>query len=385
MKRISILGSTGSVGTSTLEVVACHPDRFQVVGLAAGRNLERLRGQIEQFQPEIVSVADAASAEELREQIGGTKPEIGYGTEGAIAVATADRADLVVSAFVGALGLLPTLRAVECGRDIALANKEVLVMAGELVTRAARASGARLLPVDSEHSALFQCLLAGRREEVRRLILTASGGPFRDLPRDRLEVVTVAEALRHPTWNMGPKITIDSATLMNKGFEVLEAHWLFGVPPEAVEVVIHPQSIVHSLVEYRDGSVMAQLGIPDMKLPILYALTYPERLETHTPPLDLTKVGTLEFSPPDRDKFPCLDLAYRAAQAGASLPTALNAANEVAVAAFLDGRIRFTAIARIIAEVLDAHRLQPIESIDSILEVDAASRRAATAAAAALA
>ena len=385
MKRISILGSTGSVGTSTLEVIARHPARFQVVGLAAGRNLERLEAQIRQFQPEIVSVADAAGAAELRRLIGGSKPEIVYGTEGAIGVATAPGVDLVVSAFVGALGLLPTLRAVESGHDIALANKEVLVMAGELVTRAARASGARLLPVDSEHSALFQCLLAGRREEVRRLILTASGGPFRDLPRDRLEAVTVAEALRHPTWNMGPKITIDSATLMNKGFEVLEAHWLFGVPPEAVEVVIHPQSIVHSLVEYRDGSVMAQLGIPDMKLPILYALTYPERLETHTPPLDLTKVGTLEFSPPDRDKFPCLDLAYRAAQAGASLPTALNAANEVAVAAFLDGRIRFTAIARIIAEVLDAHRLQPIESIDSILEVDAASRRAATAAAAALA
>jgi 1-deoxy-D-xylulose-5-phosphate reductoisomerase len=377
MKRISILGSTGSVGTNTLQVVARYPERFAVVGLAAGRNLERLAQQVGSFRPELVSVADSDAAKRLRETLGPGRPEILWGPEGAIAVATAPGVDLVVSALVGALGLLPTLRAVEGGRDLALANKEVLVMAGELVLRAAATSGSRLLPVDSEHSALFQCLLAGRREEVRRLILTASGGPFRDLPRERLDAVTVEQALRHPTWNMGPKITIDSATLMNKGFEILEAHWLFGMPPEAIEVVVHPQSIVHSLVEYCDGSMIAQLGIADMKLPILYALAYPERLPTHTPPLDLRKVGPLEFFPPDRDKFPCLDLAGAAARVGGSLPVVLNAANEVAVAAFLEGRIRFPDIARVIAEVMEAHSVRPLHALDDVTAIDADTRRAA--------
>ncbi len=356
MKRLSVLGSTGSIGEQTLDVVAAFPDRYRIVALAAGRNTEKLAAQVRRFRPGLVSVADAAAAESLGERLpaGGPRPEVHVGAAGLEAVARAD-ADLVVSALVGAVGLRPTLAAIEAGRDVALANKEVLVMAGAPVLRAVRARGVSLLPVDSEHSAIFQALAGQRGEDVARLILTASGGPFRTWSAERIAEAKVADALNHPNWDMGPKITVDSATLMNKGLEVIEARWLFDTPPERVDVVVHPQSIVHSLVEFVDGSVLAQLGLPDMRVPIAVALAHPERLPLALERLDLAALSRLDFEPPDRSRFPCLELAFDALRGGETAPAVLNAANEVAVAAFLEGAIAFPAIAAVNAEVLGAH------------------------------
>ena len=334
MKRLAVLGSTGSVGEQTLAVAASHPDRYAVVALAAGRRVEKLADQVRRFRPSLVSVADAEGAQALRGLLGREAPrEIAIGAAGLDAVATAE-ADLVVAALVGAAGLRPTLAAVRAGRDVALANKEVLVMAGALVRREVESSGVTLLPVDSEHSAIFQALAGADRAAIAKLILTASGGPFRTWSEERIARASVEEALRHPNWDMGPKITIDSATLMNKGLEVIEARWLFDVGPERVEVVVHPQSIVHSLVEFCDTSVIAQLGLPDMRVPIAVALAHPERIPLDVPRLDLAAVGRLDFETPDTKRFPCLELAYQALRGDEAAPAVLNAANEVAVEAF---------------------------------------------------
>jgi 1-deoxy-D-xylulose-5-phosphate reductoisomerase len=380
-RRIAILGSTGSIGEQTLDVAGRFPERYRVVALAAGRNLARLGEQVRRFRPELVVVAEAQGARELAERLGPGAPRIGSGAEGLLEVAT-HPADLVVSALVGALGLEPTLAAIRAGRDIALANKEVLVMAGALVLREVRAHGVSLLPVDSEHSAIFQALAGQRSEDVSRLVLTASGGPFRTWSEQEIAAASVEQALRHPNWDMGPKITIDSATLMNKGLEVVEARWLFDVPPERVEVLVHPQSIVHSLVEFVDGSVLAQLGLPDMRVPIAVALAHPERLPLDLDRLDLAAVGELRFEVPDRKRFPCLDLAYAALAASEAAPAVLNAANEVSVAAFLAGRIRFPAIAAANAAVLEAHVAQPggaaLRDLADAREADGWARARAT-------
>lgn len=354
-KTLALLGSTGSVGEQSLAVAGEFPERYRVAALAAGRNIEKLAGQVEQFRPALVSVAEAEGARELRERIGRNFPvEIAVGAEGLEAVAT-HPADLVVAGLVGAVGLGPTLAAIRAGRDVALANKEVMVTAGALVLREVKAQGVTLLPVDSEHSAIFQCLAGQRGDDVARLILTASGGPFRTWDSARIARATLDEALAHPNWDMGPKITIDSATLMNKGLEVIEARWLFDIPPERVDVVVHPQSIVHSMVEYHDSSVLAQLGLPDMRVPIAVALAHPERLPVDLPRLDLAAVGQLDFEVPDRKRFPCLDLAYEALAADEAAPAVLNAANEVAVAAFIEGRVAFPGIAAANAATLEAH------------------------------
>jgi len=354
-KTLALLGSTGSVGEQSLAVAGEFPERYRVAALAAGRNIEKLAGQVAQFRPALVSVADAGGARELRDRIGADFPvDIVVGAEGLEAVAT-HPADLVVAGLVGAVGLGPTLAAIRAGRDVALANKEVLVTAGALVLREVQAHGVTLLPVDSEHSAIFQCLAGQRSEDVARLILTASGGPFRTWDAARIARATLEEALDHPNWDMGPKITIDSATLMNKGLEVIEARWLFDMPPERVDVVVHPQSIIHSMVEYQDSSVLAQLGLPDMRVPIAVALAYPERLPVDLPRLDLAAVGQLDFEVPDRKRFPCLDLAYEALAADEAAPAVLNAANEVAVAAFIEGRVSFPGIAATNAATLEAH------------------------------
>ncbi len=353
MKRLSILGSTGSIGVQTLEVAAANSDRFEVVALAAGRNVDRLAEQVERFSPALVSVADEAGRERLRERVGDAVP-IEVGDAGLLAVATAP-ADLLVAGLVGAVGLEPTLAGIRAGRDVALANKEVMVMAGALVNREVAAHGVRLLPVDSEHSAIFQSLAGQRMEDVSKLILTCSGGPFRTWTAEAMATATVEQALAHPNWDMGAKISIDSATLMNKGLEVIEARWLFDVAPGRIEVVVHPQSIIHSLVEYRDTSVMAQLGLPDMRVPIAVALAHPERVEMDVPRLDLATAGSLEFEAPDRARFPCLDLAYRALEGSEEAPAVLNAANEVAVEAFLSGLIPFGAIADTNRGVLERH------------------------------
>jgi 1-deoxy-D-xylulose-5-phosphate reductoisomerase len=362
MKRLAVLGSTGSVGEQALEVAAAFPDRFAVTALAAGRRVEKLSAQVRRFRPALVSVADADAAAALRSELGAETPRIETGPAGLEAVATAD-ADVVLSALVGAVGLAPTLAAIRAGRDVALANKEVMVMAGALVLREVRAHGVRLLPVDSEHSAIFQALAGQRPEDLRRILLTASGGPFRQWTADRIARATVEEALAHPNWSMGPKITIDSATLMNKGLEVIEARWLFDVPPDRIDVVVHPQSVVHSLIELVDGSVLAQLGVPDMRVPIEVALAWPERLPLLDAPslvrplsaLDLAATGRLDFEAPDRKRFPCLDLAFAALRGDEAAPAVLNAANEVAVARFLAREAPFPAIASIDAAVLDAH------------------------------
>jgi len=380
-RRIAILGSTGSVGEQTLALVEAFPERYRAVALAAGRNLDKLAQQVRRFRPERVSVAEPEAAQELRRRLAGMPVEIGVGESGLLEVA-AHPADLVVSSLVGAVGLAPTLKAIRAGRHVALANKEVLVTAGALVLREVRAAGVTLLPVDSEHSAIFQALAGQRREDVSRLVLTASGGPFRTWDEARIARATVEEALAHPNWSMGPKITVDSATLMNKGLEVIEARWLFDVPPERVEVIVHPQSIVHSLVEFCDGSVLAQLGLPDMRVPIAVALAYPERLPLDLR-LDLSAVGRLDFEAPDRKRFPCLDLAYAALSADEAAPAVLNAANEVAVAAFLAGRAAFPAIAATNAAVLDAHVARaggaPLRDLRDVQEADAWGRAQARA------
>jgi len=374
MTRVAILGSTGSIGTSALSVVATHPDRLAVVALAAGVIASQMAAQVEAQRPQVVAMATPEAATAVRDA-GVTTPRVQAGAEGLLAVATCPEADVVLCASSGTAALEAVLAAIDCGKTIALANKEVLVMAGGLVMEAARRKGVAVLPVDSEHNAIHQCLEGRRASEVRRLVLTASGGPFRGRRRENLAAVTAADALRHPTWKMGAKITIDSATLMNKGLEVIEAHWLFGMPSSAIEVVVHPQSIVHSMVELRDGSVLAQMGITDMRLPIQYAFSYPERWDAPVPFLDLTRVGPLEFLPPAWDDFPCLRLAYRALESERSLPVVLNAANEEAVAAFLDGRLGFNAIADVIADAMDAHVPAPVTTLADVRRIDRWARQ----------
>jgi 1-deoxy-D-xylulose-5-phosphate reductoisomerase len=370
MKNITVLGSTGSIGVSTLEIVAAHPDKFKVIALTAGENLELLKEQIDAFSPQLVAVKNEELALKLEGMLSNTKPAVMHGVAGMIAAATAADTHMVVAAIVGAAGLLPTAAAIEAGKDIALANKETLVTAGRLIMDMVKTHGVKLYPVDSEHSAVFQSLQGHRPEDVKRIILTASGGPFLNLSQEKLGAVTVNDALNHPNWSMGQKITIDSASMMNKGLEVIEARWLFDMQPERIAVNIHPQSIIHSMVEYNDGCVMAQLGVPDMKAPIAYALTYPGRVSTGVKPLDLTSLSGLTFFNPDVVRFPALQLAYRAMADGESMPTVMNAANEVAVAAFLAGRIRFTDIARTIEKTMDAHQPMNLGSIDDVLEHD---------------
>lgn len=379
MKRVVVLGSTGSIGEQALDVMARFPERFRVTALAAGRKVRRLAEQARQHRPELVSVGDAAGAAELRAALGELPVEVVHGEAGLEAAALRE-ADVVVAGLVGAVGLRPTLAALRAGRRVALANKEVLVMAGALVMREAARAGAELLPVDSEHSAIFQALAGQRREDVARVVLTASGGPFRTWSAERIAGASREEALRHPNWSMGPKITIDSATLMNKGLEVVEARWLFELPPERVGVVVHPESIVHSLVEYVDGSVLAQLGLPDMRAPIALALAWPERLPLELPRLDLAALGRLHFEEPDLARFPCLGLAYEALRGGEAAPAALNAANEVSVAAFLAGEVPLPAIAATNAAVLErflAGPAAPLRDLDDVLAVDLWARRAA--------
>jgi 1-deoxy-D-xylulose-5-phosphate reductoisomerase len=377
MKCIAILGSTGSIGRSTLSVAESYPDRFEIVALAAGRNLETAFEQGRRWQPRMISMAAEPDADVLRsrlKQAGLTKIEVVHGAAGTVKVASLPEADFVVSAIVGVAGLEATYEAVKAGKTVGVANKECLVAAGELITAEARRQGKPLLPIDSEHNAVHQCLRGGRMEEVERIWLTASGGPFLNTPRSEFNAITVEQALNHPTWKMGKRITIDSATLMNKGFEVIEACRLFHLPPSKVEVIVHPQSTIHSFVEFIDGSILAQFSVTDMRLPILYALTYPERIQSDMrfPVGDLRH---LDFSPPDMNKFPCLRLAYAAAEAGGATTVALNAADEVAVAAFLEGSIGFDDIPRIIESTVSASNTGRVESIAQVLEADADARR----------
>jgi 1-deoxy-D-xylulose-5-phosphate reductoisomerase len=381
LKRIAILGSTGSIGRQTLAVVEAMPERFGVAALAAGNNVEELAGQIVRHRPELVSVATAATATELANRLRAADmsdlPEIQHGPSGMLAVATHPEVSTLVSAAVGVVGLAATYAAVRAGKQVALSNKEVLVAAGELVMAAARQANVELLPVDSEHNAIHQCLRAGRRAEVKRLILTASGGPFRKTPLAKMAAATPEEALAHPNWRMGRRITIDSATLVNKGFEVIEAHWLFDIPPDQIDVVIHPQSTVHSMVEYRDGSILAQLGPTDMRLPIQYALTYPERAASNELALDWAKLRRLDFARVSTRRFPCLRLAREALRKKGAYPCSFNAADEVAVEAFLDRRIPFSGIAEVIESVLDRTPKLGIASIEDVLAADGEARRMA--------
>src|SRR5579862_2077835 len=379
MKRIAILGSTGSIGRSTLSVAESYPDRFQIVTLAAGSNLEAAFEQARRWQPRVISMASERDADQLRSRLktdGLAQIEVVHGSAGTVKVATHSEVDFVVSAIVGVAGLEATYEAVRAGKSVGLANKECLVAAGELITEEARRQNKPLLPIDSEHNAVHQCLRGGRMNEVERIWLTASGGPFLHLPKAKFSSITVEQALNHPTWKMGRRITIDSATLMNKGFEVIEACRLFNMPADKVQVMVHPQSTIHSMVEFVDGSILAQFSVTDMRLPILYALAYPDRVETDMrfPVMDLRN---LEFLPPDMEKFPCLRLAYDAAKAGGAKTVALNAADEVAVAAFLDGRIGFQEIPEIIEVVLAETASTKLESIKKVLEADAQARRAA--------
>ncbi len=375
MKRLTVLGVTGSVGRRTLELVEHFPDDFRLEGVAArGSNPGLVADLCRRHRPRVLALSDADALDTVARALPAPRPELLAGPSGLVTLAREVDADVVLSAIVGGAGLLPTMAAIQSGKAIALANKETLVMAGSLMTAAARERGVPLLPVDSEHSAIFQGLQGHNRSEVRRILLTASGGPFRTMKAQDLAQVTVAEALNHPTWRMGAKITVDSATLMNKGLEVIEARWLFDVAPERVQVVVHPQSVIHSMVEYVDGSVIAQLGVPDMGIPILYALTYPERLPCPADRLDLTRVGALTFEEPDVERFPCLALARRALLEGGCAPVILNAANEVAVAAFLDGGIRFTQIPELIAEALARVPARALDGIDTCVDVDTRTR-----------
>jgi len=379
VKRIAILGSTGSIGRSTLSVVESYPERFQIVALAAGRNIDEAFEQARRWKPQVVSLAVEADADLLRKRLkaaGVTGSEVVYGAAGTVQVATHPEADFVVSAIVGVAGLEATYEAVRAGKTVGLANKECLVAAGELITAEAKRQDKPLLPIDSEHNAVHQCLRGGRMEEVERIWLTASGGPFLDTPRSQFASITVEQALNHPTWKMGRRITIDSATLMNKGFEVIEACRLFGVAPDRVQVMVHPQSTIHSMVEFVDGSILAQFSVTDMRLPILYALTYPERVPSamRFPVMDLRN---LEFRPPDLEKFPCLRLAYEAAEAGGAKTVALNAADEVAVAAFLEGSIGFSDIPRVIEEIVAETKVGKLVSIRQVLEADSEARQRA--------
>jgi 1-deoxy-D-xylulose-5-phosphate reductoisomerase len=379
MRTIALLGSTGSIGVSTLAVVREFPERFKIHGMVAGRNVSLLARQIKEFSPTLAAIEREEDILPLRKLLGKHRVEILCGQAGAAEVASASAVDVVLAAIVGAAGLMPTLRGLLAGKEIALANKEALVMAGELFVKAAKKKGLRLLPVDSEHSAIFQCLQGNQRGDVDKLILTASGGPFLRTPLARLANVTIDQALKHPNWKMGRKITIDSATMMNKGLEVVEARWEFDMEPSGIHVVIHPQSIVHSMVRYQDGAIMAQLGIADMRIPIAYALAYPHRLKGSWEPLDLTKHGELNFLPVEKKRFPALGLAYAAINEGGTMPAVLNAANEVAVAAFLAGRIGFREIHRIIDRTMQCHQNSHAKNIDQVIEVDRWAREVASA------
>jgi len=371
-RSLAILGATGSIGENALEVVRQYPERFRVVSLSAHKNVSRLVKEIETFHPDVVAVTDLDAFQEVSKRVGHVTKVLS-GEEGAIAAATYEGVDLVVSAMVGAAGLRPTLAAIQAGKDIALANKETLVIGGELIMPAVKASGIQLIPIDSEHSAIFQSVLGHSKREIRRLILTASGGPFRTWSLERMKTVTPGDALRHPNWEMGAKVTIDSATMMNKGLEVIEAHWLFGIPPEKIEVLVHPESIVHSMVEYLDGVIMAQLGIPDMRIPIAYALGYPERMDMGLKPLDLVEIGTLTFEKPNVTRFPALRLAYEAIRKGQTFPAVMNAANEIAVSAFLEGRISFLQIPDVVSYAMTRH--EPAEvTLKAVLEADREGR-----------
>jgi 1-deoxy-D-xylulose-5-phosphate reductoisomerase len=369
-KGLAVLGSTGSVGINTLDVVAAHPDKFTVMTLAAATNVDVIEQQARRFHPRLAVLFDEEKAAILRQRLAGFDIEVDAGLEGLCRAATYAGVQLVMSAVVGAIGLLPTIRAVAAGIDVALANKETLVMAGELVIRPSQPLWGHIIPVDSEHNAIFQALQGHQRAALRRILLTASGGPFWHTSSEAMQHVSVGAALNHPNWKMGRKITIDSATMMNKGLEVIEAHHLFRVPVEQVQVVVHPQSIIHSMVEFYDGSVLAQLGIPDMRIPISYALAYPERLPNTLPSLDLFEVQALHFYPPDFDRFPCLRLAFEAAHTGGTMPAVLNAANEVAVQAFLDETIGFADIAAVIEATMDRHTSVPIDTAEVALQAD---------------
>ena len=379
MKHIVILGSTGSIGASTLDVVSKFPHHFSILGLTAGTNAEKLEQQIRTFNPRVVALTSEAAAQSLRTRLSDHPVEILSGEQGLCTVASLPDSDLVISAIVGGAGLMPTMAAIRAGCSVALANKEPMVMAGELMQAESRKQGKRIFPIDSEHSAVFQSLEGHRKADVRRIVLTASGGPFWSWSLDQMKHVTLEQALQHPNWKMGAKITVDSATLMNKGLEVIEARWLFDIPPAQIDILVHRESIIHALVEYRDGSVMAQLGLPDMRTPIAYAMNYPERIPLDPPPLDLGKIGNLTFYPPDFEKFPCSKLAYDALQEGGGLPASLNAANEIAVQAFLNKEIAFLDISRIIQETMNAYTPKPLESIEDALETDRWSREKATA------
>lgn len=378
MKQVAILGSTGSIGCNTLRVIESLDGAFGVAALGAGANVTLLANQIERHHPRVVSVNDDECAERLRYELKqrqiNTIPHIGIGDAGLSEVATCDGAEIVIGAVVGARGLLPTYHALEAGRRVALANKETLVIAGALMKNAAQNSGAELLPIDSEHNALHQCLRGVHRHELKRLILTASGGPFRTASHAEIEAASPAKALKHPTWQMGDKITIDSATLMNKGLEVIEAYWLFDCSPDEIDVIVHPQSVVHSMIELVDGSIIAQMGVTDMRQAIQYALTYPVRHPTTLPSLNFAELSHLEFHAPDTERFPCLQLAYEALRVGGTMPAVLNAANEVAVTAFLDEQIKFGDIPRLIRAACEAHTSQPITNLDQVLAADAWAR-----------
>ncbi|MBN1255946.1 MAG: 1-deoxy-D-xylulose-5-phosphate reductoisomerase [Deltaproteobacteria bacterium] len=371
MKRLAILGSTGSIGVNTLEIVGRFREEFEILALAAGKNLSLLHEQIKAFKPRLVSVLDQECARALHKALEGIDVEVVYGEEGLTRVATFPGVDLMVSAVVGSIGILPLLAAIEAGTDVALANKESIVTAGEIIMKKAHEKGVAILPIDSEHSAIFQALGGKMRGDgVKRIILTASGGPFYTLPAEQLKQVSPQEALAHPVWDMGPKISVDSATMMNKGLEVIEAHWFFQVPSERIEVLIHPQGVVHSLVEYVDSSMIAQLGVPDMRIPISYALSYPKRLLAGIPSLNLVELNHLTFDHPDFAKFPCLKLAYQALETGGTLPAVLNAANEVAVEAFLGGSLKFTEISLLVKRVMEEHEVTSAHTIEDILMAD---------------
>ncbi|MGA7932939.1 MAG: 1-deoxy-D-xylulose-5-phosphate reductoisomerase [Kovacikia sp.] len=384
MKAISLLGSTGSIGTQTLDIVSQNPDQFRIVGLAAGSNVEMLAQQIRQFHPKIVAICETGKFPELKDAIADLTPQptLLAGEEGVIEVARYSEADVAVTGIVGCAGLLPTIAAIEAGKDIALANKETLIAGGPVVLPLVQKHGVKLLPADSEHSAIFQCLQGVPARGLRRILLTASGGAFRDLPVEKLSQVTVADALKHPNWSMGRKITIDSATLMNKGLEVIEAHYLFGADYDQIDIVIHPQSIIHSMIELQDTSVLAQLGWADMRLPLLYALSYPDRIYTNWEPLDLVKVGSLTFREPDHQKYPCMKLAYAAGRAGGSMPAVMNAANEQAVALFLEEKVQFLDIPRLIEQACDRYQVhnRPTPTLEDIIAADQWARQEVLAA-----
>ena len=375
MKNVVVLGSTGSIGRNALSVLSDFTDRISVFGLSSNTNIDLLREQIKRFKPKKVVITDEESFRSFKEE---TEIEILFGLEGLKKLCSDPEVDLVINALVGSVGLLPSFEAIQSGKNLAIANKETLVMAGGLLIQKAKEKNVRILPIDSEHSAILQCLLTGKKSEVKRLILTASGGPFLKRKKENLKNIKVAEALSHPTWEMGKKITVDSATLMNKGLEVIEAHWLFDMPADKIRVVIHPQSIVHSMVEFVDGSLIAQMSIPDMRIPIQYALFYPERLPTNNRPLDLTQIKNLTFEEPDQEKFPCLEICYQALQMGGTAPAVLNAANEMAVKAFLEEKLSFVGIHEIVKQTLNHHQVAENPGLDDILNADKWARKEAS-------